>query len=132
MAMATDTLERASAEETGAIRDRRQERIDALQAAFADFHRARSIVTDPKNNDEAVMSDDELEAACDLEADAIHRITALRAIRPFQVWSKFNVLDYLMTDEGEGLDRSDRRLVALVGSIKADLLRLGIAEGKKT
>ena len=124
--MATDTLERESAEKT--IRDRWQERRDALQAAFSDFHRARSIVTDPKNCDEEGMSDDEFEAASDLEADAIRRITVLRSKQDYQVWSKFDLLEYMMND-GDCHDY-DPVIAGLIYSIKADLKALGIGTKK--
>ena len=127
MAMATDTLERESAEET--IRNRRQERIDALQAAFADFHRARWIITDPKNGDDRVMGDDEFEAACALEEDALRRITGLRARVDHQVWAKFTVLEYLMND-GDCHDY-DPVIAGIIWSIKADLKGLGIGERAK-
>ena len=127
MATETDTPERKSAKET--IQDRRQERIDALQAAFADFHRARSIVMDPKSNDEAVVSDDAIEAACDLEADAIRRITGLRSKLDYQVWSKFDLLEYMMND-GDCHDY-DPVIAGLIWSIKADLKGLGIGKRGK-
>ena len=124
MAIATDTETDRQDQAPCEIQIRRDEALEALSRAFCDFHRARATLEDPE------VSDDETSTAAMRKADeAIGRIIGTRSPVEWRVWSKFALLDWLMTEEGGGLECEDRHALRMIGSIKADLEFLGIGGG---
>ena len=116
----TDRQDKAPCE----IQIRKDEALEALSRAFCDFHRARATLEDPE------VSDDETNTEAMRKVDeAIGRIIATRSPVDWRVWSKLAMLDWLMTEEGGGLECEDRHAVRMIGSIKADLEHLGIGRG---
>lgn len=99
--------------------------MKALSRAFSDFHRARSVLEDPD------VIDDETATRASRDADdAIARIICTPSPVAWRVWSKIQLLDWLMTEEGGGLQCHERFALRMIGSIKADLEHLGIGEGQ--
>ena len=105
----------------------RNEAIAELQAGFCEFHKARAILTDP-----AIEDDETNDAALARQDAAIGHIIAHRAAVDWQVWAKITLLDFLLTEEGGGMENQDYPAIRLLGSIKADLTNLGIGDGRST
>ncbi len=71
-----------------------------------------------------LLGDDEAaNARYDAYNAAERALFRAQAPRSFDVWRKWEVLDYLVTCEVGSGRATDCRLVAAVGSIKADVLR---------
>ena len=104
---------------------RRHEAVTDLQAGFCEFHKARAILTDP-----SVEDDETNDAAMKRMDAAIGHIIAHRAAVDWQVWAKITLLDFLLTEEGGGMENVDYPAIRLLGSIKADLTHLGIGDGE--
>lgn len=126
MADITDTKPTAQDKpEPDAFVESRHADIERLRQAFSDFHKARVTLTDP------TVSDDETnDAAMKAQDDAVARIVAYRSAVDWQVWDKFTLLDFLLTEEGGGMECVEYNAIRLVGSIKADLTYLGIGNGR--
>ena len=129
MAIAVDTNSATQAKPRNTLSPERQRARDRLQQAFSDWHAARSTITSTHHHDHG-KEDEIIEQAMDREEDALRRIIGCEAVLDWQVWGKFDILDHLLTEEGGGMDYKDRRMIRLIGSIKADLAHLTIGKGE--
>lgn len=129
MAIEMNIESAVQAKPRNALSPERQRARDRLQQAFSDWHAARSTITSTHHIDHG-KEDEIIEQAMDREEDALRRIIGCESVLHWQVWLKFDILDYLLSEEGGGMDYKDKRMIRLIGSIKADLAHLTIGKGE--
>jgi len=98
---------------------------DLFGRAYVNWLHARAELDDPH-----VGSDEEVaarQAACD---EAARSLLVTPAITDEDLWRKWEVLELFVSQDVLLGEATDNRTVMALGCVKADLLRLGIGEGR--
>jgi hypothetical protein len=97
-------------------------KIEKFSRAYADWHATRAAVYDRTlpNDEKSCVARGE---KCDAAEMAL---LTTPAPMPWCVWLKWEVLDRLVTNEGDSGMRGDKIVTFALGAIKADLLKLGL------
>jgi hypothetical protein len=100
-------------------RDRQKRR--RFNQAYAAWlrHRAAGFDFDP----DVERSDEETSEYVDRTEKLMRRIVMMPATEGWMIFRKLEVLEDTLAGDGDGTGWSDNREVAMVGAIKADLLR---------
>ena len=96
-----------------------RERFEGL---YCDWHTARADLFNPERPE-----GDHASNARTIRADEAERALLMTpAPLPWGVWLKWEVLDYLITNERDTGPYTDNRVMVAVAAIKADVMRFGL------
>jgi hypothetical protein len=96
--------------------------IEDFERVYRDWHAARAAAYDPD------APDDRKPGLMDKCNEAEKALMTAVAPLPWAVFHKWELLDYMVTDEAEAGRYTDNRVIVALASIKADVLRFGLKD----